>query len=271
MRRHWGWIAGCTVVAASAGAIYTTLVPPTWEATGVAQIAAVGQTTAPGQASVELAGKGVERMRVRGFQDDVLASLQIPVDDENPTGRLYRGSLKVRQLQNTDFLEIKVRAWSSDEAKRWVDATVTQLAAVHQRLAAPSIDRLKKQLGDVDASLQKARSARDALRDSTTLKDKIGPGERFAEGVYNANLLLKTDEEIRTLEMQRAVLIEALSPSRTSPTSLVNAAHVKERPVSPKTGLIVALAAALGFLAGLFVAYFLEGREEARSAVSGEG
>jgi uncharacterized protein involved in exopolysaccharide biosynthesis len=27
--------------------------------------------------------------------------------------------------------------------------------------------------------------------------------------------------------------------------------------------LIVALAAALGFLAGLFVAYFLEGREEA--------
>jgi uncharacterized protein involved in exopolysaccharide biosynthesis len=259
IRRRLGWIVGCTVAAAAAALGFALTLAPTWAVSGVAQVAAVSQS------SVESATRAVERVRVRGFQDAVLRSLQIPTDDGHALGLLFRGSLKVKQLQNTDFVELRLRAPSAEEARRWIDATVRQLAVEHERLAAPAIERLRKQVVEAESNLKRARAYRDALRDAMTSKEKLmGPGERFAEGVYNANLFLKTDEEIRGYETQLATLAEALSAARTFPTMLVHPAHVTEAPVSPKTALMTALGAALGLVAGLFVAYFLEGRGAAR-------
>jgi len=270
-RRYWVWVLACVATAAGAAAIYTWLLPFTWEATGVVQVGAVGQSGA-GQLGqlVESPARAIERTKMRGFQNDVLATLKTPNDDLKPIGELFRGSIKVKQLQNTDFLEIRLRAYSPDEAKRWLEATVKQLDIAHQRLAAPSIERLRKQLEEVDQNLRRARKTRDGLQESVSRRS-LGPGERFAESVYNANLLVQTNGEVRALEAERAMMLEQLSPTRTYPTALVERIYVSERPVSPRTGLIVALATLVGLLAGIFIAYFLDGRDAARGIASTRG
>jgi len=266
MRANWLSVLAPTVLAAVAASVLGYVLSPTWEAVGVIQVGAVGQSSVgQGVQLIEPPVRAVERVRMRVFQDATLARLGIPLGDTDPLGSLYRSTIKIRQMQNTDFLELRLRAYSPEDARRWIQATVEQLADAHGRLAAPTLDRLQKQLAETEATLRRLRDLREVARSTTTLKREIAPGERFAESVYNSSLLIATETEFRVNEDSRSVLLEQLSATRTYPTALVDKVFVGDQPVSPRTALMITVATLFGLFIGIAIAYFLDGRRTARA------
>lgn len=258
-----------TVIVAALAFVVGHLLPPTWEAIGVVQVGAVGQSSVgQGVQLIESPVRAVERARMRVFQDAVLARLGIPQSETDPQGRLYRGTARIKQLQSTDFLEIRLRAYSPVDARRWIDATVEQMAEAHRKLAEPTLDRLRTQLAETEATLLRLKTLREEIRSATTLRREIDPGERFAESVYNANLLVASESDIRKNEDLRSMLLEQLSATRTYPTALVDKVFVGDEPVSPRKILIVVVASLLGLFSGIALAYFLDGRRSAREAAT---
>lgn len=219
------------------------------------QIGQVGQPDV-GQVTslIEPPTRAVERLKLRPFRDGVLASIEIRTSDDEPRARLYRDSMQVRQLPNTDLIELKVRGYSPEEARKLAEATISRLQEIHGRLALPSIERLRSQLDTITRELKRAQAERETLLSNTQLRQEIGPGNRFAENVLLGNILATRDAEIRDLQQRRLTLEERLTPSRTYPTSLVEEIFVPERPASPRLVLTVSLAIAGGLAAGMLIA-----------------
>jgi uncharacterized protein involved in exopolysaccharide biosynthesis len=180
--RERRWVIGIFSVCILGALAFVLLVRPEWEATAVIQIGQVGQPTI-GQASVliEPPARTMERMRLKSFEDAVLADLKMPVEDNDPNAGLYRSSLKLKLLPNTDLIEMKVRGHSREEAAKWAEATVNYLRGLHEKLAEPSIERLKSVLAEVKRELQRTHDERTKLMENLPLKDKIGPGNRFLQ------------------------------------------------------------------------------------------
>ena len=234
---------------------YVFLVDPVWEATGVMQIGQVDQGV-PGQTSllVESGPRTVERMKLRSFENAVLNALKISLDDDDRDGTLFRNSLKLRLLPNTDLIEVKVRGHSPEEATRRAEAVVEQIRSVHERLAEPSVTRLKLLLDETKIQLKQAREEHTRLLKDFELKQAVGPGNRFSENVLFASILDRKMADIREFEQRKLALEEQLNPQRTYNTSLIDKVSVPEKPAFPKKALFVSLAAVLGLVVGAFVA-----------------
>lgn len=253
--RQKKWIIGFLALCVSGALAFVLLSRPQWEATGVIQIGQVGQPgVGQGSLLIEPFARAIERMKLKSFEDTILASLKVSLEEDDPYARLYRSSLKLKLLPNTDLIEMKVRGYSREEAARWAEATVNHLRSVHEKLAEPSIDRLKSMLAEVKKDLQRAQDERAKLIENLVLKEKIGPRNRFSENVLLANIISNRDAVIRDLEQRRLSLEEQLSPVRTYPTSLLDQVYVPERPAFPKKGLTLILAGLLGLMLGVFVA-----------------
>lgn len=246
---------GVPFVLALAALAYVYLSDAQWESTAAVQIGQVGQAeVGKVTALVEAPPRAVERMKLSSFQDNVLTSVGIDTSENDPKARLYRSSLKLRQPPGTDLIELRVRAYSRDEAYRLAEATVEQLRKSHDKLALPSIDALRQQLDDVTHQLERAQKGRESLASLAASGKDIDARNRFAESALLGQMIMMRDEEIRKLREGRLMLEERLGPVRTYPTSLIESIHVSTRPVSPQRALTVLLAAAGGLVAGIAIA-----------------
>lgn len=251
-RRKW-WVLGIPLLAVTAAMVAVTSVKPQWEATAVIRIGAVGQVGQVGQV-IEPVERVVERMSFRSFGDAVLSDLGYPSDD-NPEARLYRGSLTVRALPNTDLVKIAVRGHSRQDAKRAADATVAHVRKTHDQLAASSVQRLRQLLAQSEREMAKTKAEIEKLN-LLALKDRpIGQGG-FMENVVLANIMVQRDEELRELARTRTLYEERLGPLHTYPTSLMERLSVTEDPVAPKRALVILMAGVLGLALGVVVALF---------------
>ncbi|HUX65241.1 Wzz/FepE/Etk N-terminal domain-containing protein [Sulfuricella sp.] len=252
--RQKKWVIGIPVLALIAAAAVSALIPPVWEATLVGQIGQIGQV---GQQLIEPVARVVERIKQKPFQGEVLVSMGIPKDEENSKGKLYRDSIKVQILPNTDLIEIKVRGYSREEAKRNAEATIGRLSKLHEELAQPTIQRLTQQMERLKQQINESREERESLKNTQPNKSKTDSGGRFMESIIQANILVQRDGELRNLEQLKLSYEEQLSPLRTYPTARIDSTYVSEKPVAPKKGLIVVLSGVLGLMAGIFAAFVL--------------
>ena len=225
--------------------------PPVWEAILVGQVGQVGQQL------IEPVARVVERIKQMPFQGEVLTSMGIRNDEANPRGKLYRDSIKVKMLPNTDLIEIKVRGYSREEAKSNAEATLDRLAKIHEQLAKPSVQRLTQQMERVKQQINELQEERESIKNTQPNKSKADSGSRFMESIIQTNLLVQVGGELRNLEQLRLTYEEQLSPLRTYPTSRIDSTYVSERPVAPKKGLIVVSSGALGLMAGMLAAFIL--------------
>jgi len=257
------WVFGAPVVLALAALAYVYLSNAQWESVAAVQIGQVGQAeVGKVTALVEAPPRAIERMKLPSFQDNVLTSMGIDTAESDPKARLYRTSLKLRQPPGTDLIELRVRAYSRDEAHGFAKATVEQLRKSHDKLALPAIEFLHQQLDDITRQLERAQKERDSLAANTTSGKEIDARNRFAESALLGQMTVLRDEEIRQLRQRRLMLEERLGPARTYPTSLVEDIHVSARPVFPQRALTVLLAAAGGIVAGIAIALVAGGRRE---------
>lgn len=254
------WVIGITLASAVAAFGLALLVPAKWESLSVIQIGQVGQSEVGQVASlIEPPARVVERLKLRSFGDGVLASMDIEPSDDDPRARLYRDSMRVRQLANTDLIEIRVRGHSPEDARQFAEATIVRLQEIHEQLARPSVERLGSQLETVVLELERTIGERERIREDGHSRQELNPGERFSENVVLNNMLVMRDNEIRELRETRLALEERLSPSRTYRTAPAGAIYVPERRVSPKRTLAVVLAAFGGLIGGTIIALMLRG------------
>ena len=154
LRRKW-WVLGAPLLAVIAAAVAVTFMKPQWEATAAIQIGVVGQ------AVIEPSARVVARVNLKSFEDAVLASLGL-LGQKTPEAKLFRSSLKIKALPNTDLIEIKVRGYSRESAKRSTEAAVNYLNRIHQGMAAPTVQRMKQLLAQAER-LEKWGQTRMAL------------------------------------------------------------------------------------------------------------
>ena len=249
LRRKW-WVLGAPLLAVVAAAVAVTFMKPQWEATAAIQIGAVGQA---GQV-IEPPARVVARVNLKSFEDAVLASLGLS-GQKTPEAKLFRSSLKVKALPNTDLIEIKVRGYSRESAKRSTEATVDYLRRIHQGMAAPTVQRMKQLLAQVEREIAQTRAEREKVLKIMDLKDKAITEASFMRNIVLANIMVQRDNELRGLEQAKTDYEEQLGPMRTYPTSYIEKISVSEGPVAPKKALIVLLAGVLGLFVGVMAAF----------------
>lgn len=263
------WVIGVPLVTVLIALAYVTLSDPQWESSAVVQMGQVGQAeVGKATATVETPPRAIERMKTPTFQNDVLASIGISTADDNAKARLYRRSLRLRQPPGTDLIELRIRAYSLDEARHLAEATVEQLRKSHDKLALPSIDSLRKQLDDVIRQLERAQKERESLVSQVAAGHEVDARNRFAESALLGQMITRRDEELRQLHERRLMLEERLGPAGTYPTSLIEDAYVGKRPVFPRPVLTVVLAAVGGLLAGIVIVLSVGSRRASRASES---
>ncbi len=250
------WLVIGAPIAAVVIAIAVLLVlRPRWEATAVIQVGQIWQgSSASGPVLVESPARSVERMRFRPFQTAVLAKLGIPQNETDPSYALFTHSVSARVISGTDLIEIKVRAFSREQATSWAEATIQQLKVSHDRLFDPVILRVKQQLEHVKRQIDIVEAGRQELLRTSELKPQVDPGARFSENLLLANLLLQNEQELADLRLRSLTLEEQLNPAKTYPTSLLDSVYVPAKPGYPRKGLVLVAAAVLGLMLGIGIA-----------------
>jgi capsular polysaccharide biosynthesis protein len=205
---------------------------------------------------IEPVARTVERMKLKSFEDAVLADLGYPLDWKNPEAALYRGSLKARALPNTDLIVITVRGYSRKDAKRSAEATVAYLRKIHDEMAAPTVQRLRQRLVQIEWEIAKTRAEKEKILKIAGLKDKAIAAEAgLMESLTLANFMFQRDSELRGLEEAKVVYEEQLGSMHTYPTALIEKISVSENPVTPKKAMIIPLAGILGLILGMMTAF----------------
>jgi uncharacterized protein involved in exopolysaccharide biosynthesis len=258
---RWKWWVLATLLLALIAAMVTVfLIKPQWEATAAIRVGAVGRAGLVEQAGqagqvIEPVARVVERMKLKSYKDAVLSDLGYPPDEKNPEADLYRSSLTVKALPNTDLIAITVRGHSREEAKRSAEATVAYLQKIHDQMANLSVQRLRALLAQTEGQITQLKAERERVLKVFGLKDKVIGGGRGTESLMLANIMIQGDGELRKLEQAKVFYEEQLDSLRTYPTSLMEGVSVSENPVAPKKAPIFLLAGILGLILAVLVAF----------------
>lgn len=250
VRRKW-LVLGVSILSAVVAAVTVTLMQPQWEATATIQIGAVGQ---PGQI-IEPPAVAVARMKLKSFEDAVLANL-VPTGQKTPEARLYRRSLKVRVISDTNLIELKVRGYSPASALRSADRTIDYLRKVHQKMSTPAVLRITQLLAQTKREIDQIKAEREKVVNVAGVKDGAVAQTGFMENIILANIMIQRNTELRALELAKIGYEEQLDPMSTYPTGHLEKISVSEEPVAPQKDVVILLAAVLGLLLGVMAAFW---------------
>lgn len=268
-----GRMVGAWTVAGLVVAVAVILIlPAQWEAKALIQIGQVGQAVTAGDSAsreplrrlTEPPASVQERIKLESFQDSVLVKMKLPLDDSEPSSRLYRDSLKVKVIPGTDLLEIRVRGYSREDAGIRARTTVEQLQEIHRNFDQPRIAPLKAQLEETLRNLASSDMNLARLHQAASAKKGVDATGSFAESVLLASQIRDVGAEIRTLREAKILIEEQLSPAYTYPTALLGNIAVSAGPVFPRKLLVIPLGTLAGLIVGLLAALVPRGRHIAR-------
>jgi capsular polysaccharide biosynthesis protein len=248
------WVIGIPIVFVFLALAAIFFSEPKWEATAVIQIGQNGQSGGQGQL-IEPPARAIERIKLKSFEDDVLTTLKIPLRFGGPIAELFRSSLSLKLLGTTELIQVRVRGYSKEQAETWARAITDNIKSVHERLTQPTVERLDKQLVQLNKQMQAIEDERSSLSKIVSTRGARNGDSKFPENLLLSNLLIAKDAELRDFEMRRFSVNEQLTVIRTYPTSLVDRVYVPEKPASPKKLLTVLVAAIVGLILGIIVAF----------------
>lgn len=246
LKRYKWLLLAAPLFASSVALIMVRQMPSVWEGSALVLIGQVGQI---GQ-NIEPPARAVERMTNPSFMHEVADSGNFGTEDKSSVFLLYEESFKAKQLPNTDLIELKVRGYSREGVQALLMANVSGLRQIHDELIKPSVQNSKKNLALADRAINDVKNTMDWMQ-----KRMMSGRVNSTEAVPYAMLLQQKSSELQALEQRKISIEEQLSPARTYPTSLVGKIYTSNKPVSPKKGLIIAMAALLGLLVAILLAF----------------
>jgi hypothetical protein len=266
VRRHCLSLATFVILGLIGAIVVLVLLPKQWQGTVVVQVGQISDvgTPQPLPMPIESTYRALERLNLRSFQDEVLKRLGLPLaPGTNENTDLIRKSTQISVLRSSDLLQIQVRAYSGQDAKRFVDAYKELLLSAHAQLIQPSVDKLKSDLSETDRSLANEETRRTELQSLAKEQYRMGVSGKFSEGVLLTDMINKNDVAIRTLRARQINLRELLSPSKTFNSRPLGATDISEQAVfPPKVPIILA-----GIMLGLLFGLLFSGWRDTRHAV----
>ena len=267
IKRHWVTLITCIVLGSVAAVTFWMVLPPKWQATATIQIGQMPSNTPTKDlvqtVLVEPAEQAAERLGQRELEDKALKALGLPLDEgTDKRTALFRKSLKATVVKNTNFIQISLTAFSTQEAKKYLDTAIQSLIDVHNKRMAPALKNVNVR---VEAnSLQMAEAQAQLMRLQGMVNGTGQPRSdgQFAPQVIAADLLAKQNEQIRSLTTERTALSDLLSPSNTYPTSVIDAVFVPAHPYFPKLSLFLPVGLLLGAAIGVVLALLRDRRRQ---------
>jgi hypothetical protein len=244
-----------TVVGALAGAAISHALHPRWLARMTVQIGQISssQNGSVSSRPIENQANATVRYNLPGFRLNVVKSMGLPPPDEGDrNSKVIFDSMQATAARSADMIDLQVSAYSREQAASALTASFAEFSASHQSLFAPAVDDMKRELDSTSAQLAAAErdysltlnsaraSAEQGKLDPTTSRD-----------VLVANTASLINSQILNLKVQVVGLQQAMSPLLTYPTRVVTTLYVPQKPTTPSQGVLIAIGALLGLLAGI--------------------
>ncbi|WP_061958212.1 hypothetical protein [Cupriavidus pauculus] len=242
-------------VATLAGAAAPSFVAPKWSAKVLIRI---GQTGIG--APLSSPQSVVQRIKFDGFAPQALAAAGLPTDTRNdPTAALVKRSLMGRVSAGGGFVELSVQALTAKDAGLALQGALNVIQQEHAVQLAPTANRLKKSLADVNSSIdilqEKRRDVLPKIQGVNASSDK-----KFSENVLLSGLIRDSESEIRGLLAQRRALEEQLDPSRTFNTEPATPVYIPQTPSRPSRAICAVAGLVMGLVAYAGLLFLLDKR-----------
>lgn len=247
IKRYKRLIWAAPAIAGIAAFIVASFMKPVWEASTVLQVGRVAH-------AIEPTPNVVSRMTHPSFIPGALSQAGIKPDELPLVESVYKGSLKVMQVKDTELINVYLRACSSETARNLVQGSVTQLQAIHKEMMSADVARLKAQAQDTGNEIQRIKAEIELLE--KRLQRLPGDNNRNSyDAILAATILQNKTNELRGLMDSKWLLDEQLGPTQTFTTRMIGDVYVSKEPVSPNKPLIIGLAVLIGLLGGIFIAF----------------
>ena len=251
VRQHSLILLGGALIGGVLGLVIAFALPAKWEANAIIRVGQFGKVEVKGEA-IEPPLQVVDRIKNKSFQNDVLKSLGLATDEDEPDAKLFRDTLKVK-LEKSELINLSLRGMSADEAKQNMSAVVKELKNIHIRMSAPTVSRWHQELESIELELKKASNEADRLAKSLGGQSDALSDRNFSQAALLSNILIAREVELRSFRDRKRVLEEQLSPERTFPTDVMGRIEVSEKPVFPKKSLFTLAGLFIGLLLGLLL------------------
>ncbi len=244
----------CILLGLAIAVVFWYVLPPKWQATTTLQIGQMPATVST-YALIEPPAQAAARFDQRELQDQAVIALGLPTDDvNNKYTSLFRKSLTAKVVQNTNFIQVSLAAYSAADAKKDLIAATQALIEVHNKRMDPVVNSIKEHVKENARQFTEAKTQQTQLQEAFKNADNLKSDYQFSPHVMAANLLVQQDQKIRELTTEKIALTDSLLPSNTYPTSALDTTYVPEQPYFPKLSLFLLVGLLLGTLAGVAIA-----------------
>lgn len=241
------------VVGCILGLAIAFVVPAEWEASALVRVGQLGSTvtsatSATSVTNIEPPLHAVGRIKSKSFQDGVLKSLGLPIDDDN--AKNFHEELKVK-LEKSELISLSLRNTSANKAQLQLNAVIDQLELIHTKISAPITSSWHQELASIDAELKQANIESERLTKSLELQSGSLNVKGLILPMAVSNLLLARSGELASLRNRKISLEFALNPKNTFDTTSLGSVDISEKPVFPKKSLFAIGGLVIGLLLGI--------------------
>lgn len=228
------WVFACFIAFTLAGATYGQLKAPVFEATITLRI---GQIQAGGG---ERSG---------------------PLLLESPQELIARlsdaggGAINASIARGTNNLvTVSALSGSGDGAAQALEAAVQRVISAHDAIYNQSTQPIRERVAQMEAQ-------RHAVEQELASLDQLVQQLRGREPVQASLMVMQRTpltHSLLQLDAERLQLLQQLSPPQTSPTEMLGQIAAPTHPSQPRKWLILAVAAMLGLMGGVMLAFVTE-------------
>lgn len=252
-RNHFFKLVGGALLGGVLGLAIALMIPMQWEASALVRVGQLGsaEITANIGSPIEPSLQTVDRMKNKSFQNDVLKSLNLSISDNGDVVNDFRDTLKVK-LEKSDLINLSIRATSSDEAKRYMMAIISEIKSIHTKMSLPSLNRWRQELASVELELKQTNTELDRLTQSLNSTSGTLNEKHFSQSALLSNILLARETELKILHERKRDIEAQLSPERSFATKELGRIEMSEEPVFPKKPLFSLVGLFLGLILAVF-------------------
>jgi capsular polysaccharide biosynthesis protein len=177
----------------------------------------------------------------------------------NISSNQLRARIEVKNIKNTNFIKVSVKADSPEIAKELAENIVKAFIEKNQNKYTEKItlieERIKISEQDIAEFEKSIREIENAMEKITTSKD-LSETERYFQTSLLLNLSSNEKNLYNNLIFQINTLRERLNNCQDF--GIISYAQLPTAPIKPNKKLNILIAGVLGLCVGIFVAFFLE-------------
>jgi len=260
--KHWRVLVAVPTIAVLGTWGVVSSFSNEWEARAILEIGTIGAAGGTGIAKVETPVMLIERLKSRALRERAGQALGLARDSQDI--ERFIGDVSASKVKNTDLVELKVRALSRQDAEKRIMAVIQLVQEDHlkavEHIQQSFARRLEERKREYEALKTHIEVYRGWFKISQNTPERISGGA----GLFTAAYVASVDIRLQQLVSEIADLKILVSRPMEFPTRIFGGnVYVPPKPVFPRRGLFILLAA----LAGLFAALlFVFVRQSLRNA-----